>query len=313
MSGAIVTLTPAPALDLTWHVDSLVPGQTHRAPRGLERAGGKGINVARIVHNAGRRTWAILPAGGPTGDRLATDLARSRVPHSIVRVRSETRRTVTIVDQTDGTATLIAESAGGLSPAEWATVTTSIEVRARDAAVLVVSGSVPVGAPAGLLTGLVATAREAGVPVIVDTSGEHLLAAARAGATLLKPNRAELVEATGETDLQRGVEHLLELGAAAVCVSLGAAGMVATSATNPTWWHARLGRVLRGNATGAGDAAVAALAIGLMDGRPLQDTLRDAVAWSASAVRMPLAGEISAEVGAFATEVTVTRSDLAVL
>ena len=40
----IVTVTPNPALDLTWHVDRLETGETHRADAGVSRAGGKGLN-----------------------------------------------------------------------------------------------------------------------------------------------------------------------------------------------------------------------------------------------------------------------------
>jgi tagatose 6-phosphate kinase len=56
--------------------------------------------------------------------------------------------------------------------------------------------------------------------------------------------------------------------------------------------RAWLAEPLSGNPTGAGDAAVAALAAGLSLGRAPRDTLRDAVAWSAAAVLHPVAGHI---------------------
>ena len=46
----ILTLTPNPAVDITWHVDQLTPGTTHRVPPAVARAGGKGLNVARVLH-----------------------------------------------------------------------------------------------------------------------------------------------------------------------------------------------------------------------------------------------------------------------
>src|SRR5690606_42061309 len=73
---------------------------------------------------------------------------------------------------------------------------------------------------------------------------------------------------------------------------LGAEGMMAVS--GDTVLRARLPAPLAGNPTGAGDAAVAAVATLLDAGE--QDTaalLRRATAWSAAAVLMPLAGEIS--------------------
>jgi tagatose 6-phosphate kinase len=49
---------------------------------------------------------------------------------------------------------------------------------------------------------------------------------------------------------------------------------------------------LAGNPTGAGDALVAALAAGLASRSTWQQTVQDAVTWSAAAVLQPIAGEI---------------------
>jgi tagatose 6-phosphate kinase len=74
-------------------------------------------------------------------------------------------------------------------------------------------------------------------------------------------------------------------------VSAGADGLVGVTATGEVV-RARLDDPLAGNPTGAGDAAVAALAAGLASGRPVRDTLADAVAWSAAAVLHPVAGQV---------------------
>ena len=47
----ILTLTLNAALDVSYEVDALVPGTSHRVRAVRQRAGGKGINVARILHN----------------------------------------------------------------------------------------------------------------------------------------------------------------------------------------------------------------------------------------------------------------------
>jgi fructose-1-phosphate kinase PfkB-like protein len=77
-----------------------------------------------------------------------------------------------------------------------------------------------------------------------------------------------------------------------VLLSLGADGMLAVTASEVL--HARLDAPLAGNPTGAGDAGVAACAVLYADGiRDPETILRRATAWSAAAVLMPLAGEIS--------------------
>ena len=56
----ILTVTPNPALDLTWHVDRLIEGGTHRADAGAARAGGKALNVARVAHAQGAAVLAVM-------------------------------------------------------------------------------------------------------------------------------------------------------------------------------------------------------------------------------------------------------------
>ncbi len=49
----IITVTPNPAIDMTYTVHGIIEGSSHRVPTPLSRAGGKGINVARVTHQLG--------------------------------------------------------------------------------------------------------------------------------------------------------------------------------------------------------------------------------------------------------------------
>jgi fructose-1-phosphate kinase PfkB-like protein len=155
---------------------------------------------------------------------------------------------------------------------------------------------------------LIAVGTDAGVPVIADTSGPALLRAADAGATVLKPNAAELAEATGIAYPVEGARSLIDRGAELVLLSLGADGMLAVTASALV--HARLDEPLAGNPTGAGDAGVAACAVLYADGvRDPEQILRRATAWSAAAVLMPLAGDISPRWTSLEQQLRVTHPD----
>ncbi|WP_309104516.1 1-phosphofructokinase family hexose kinase [Microbacterium sp.] len=289
----IVTVTPNPALDLTWQVAALAIGQTHRADAGAVRAGGKGLNVARVAHAEGADVLAITTVGGNTGEEFAAELRASGAPHVLVPVQAPTRRSAALVDLHLGDTTIVNER--GLNPTdeEWASLHRAVDGALPTASVLVISGSLPPGAPEAELAALIEGGRRARVPVIVDTSGPAMLQAADAGATVLKPNAVELAEATGRTDPADGARELIDRGAELVLVSLGADGMLAVTASG--LHRARLPEPLIGNPTGAGDAAVAACAVLLAAGvREPAEILRRATAWSAAAVLMPLAGEIDA-------------------
>lgn len=305
----ILTVTPNPALDLTWHVDRLAVGGTHRSDAGAARAGGKGLNVARVAHAQGAAVRAVTTVGGRTGEEFAEELRASGVPHSLVPVAGATRRSIAIVDAELGDTTIVNERGVNPSDAEWAELVAAVVDAVPSANVLVVSGSLPPGAPEPLLSVLIAVGRDAGASVIVDTSGPALLRAADAGASVLKPNGAELVEATGIADPIEAARSLIARGAGLVLLSLGAAGMLAVTASDLL--HARLDVPLAGNPTGAGDAAVAACAHLFAEGQHDPETiLRRATAWSAAAVLMPLAGDISPTWTELEQRLLVSRPDL---
>lgn len=270
----IVTVTPNLALDVTYEMPELRPGKVHRVRAVRSRAGGKGVNVARVLRSLGHEVLVIGLAGGPTGAAVREDLDAAGLPHDLVPCAGETRRTVTVVAGDE--ATLLREPGPVITPEEWV----ALEERVPDAGVLVVSGSLPPGVEPEAVTRL--AARD--VPVIVDTSGEALRHAAPY-AWAVKPNAEELAAVTGTDDPVAGARML---GARTVVVSMGADGLLAV--TGEEVHRVSPPRVVTGNPTGAGDAVVAALAAGAATGSAWPALLADAAALSAAAVLAPLAG-----------------------
>jgi tagatose 6-phosphate kinase len=161
---------------------------------------------------------------------------------------------------------------------------------------VVLSGSLPPGVPAGAYAELIRLAAAAGVPAVLDTSGEALRHGAAAGPAVVKPNLAELEAAMGRAvpadpaQVAGAASELRSDGPTAVVVSLGPDGLLAV--TGDGTWLATPEQAAAGNPTGAGDAAVAGLAHGLALGRPWPERLRQAAALGAAAVAAPVAGEL---------------------
>lgn len=281
----ILTITLNPALDVTYEVDALVPHATHRVRAVREQAGGKGVNVSRVLHHLGHPTVATGLLGGPTGDLVRDRLTAAGVETAFTPIASTTRRTVVVTDTED--ATVFNEPGPAVTDAEWSAFTGSLIALSTGATCVVMSGSLPAGVAPDAYAELCALLP---VPAVVDTSGPALLAAAEAGASLLKPNAAEISEATGVRDPYAAAQHLRDRGATTVVVTRGADGMLAVTPYGT--WSARLGERIAGNPTGAGDAATAALAAGHATGQDWPERLREAVAWSAAAVPVPHAGEV---------------------
>jgi tagatose 6-phosphate kinase len=291
----IVTVTPNPAWDVTYHLERMIRHGANRPASVAGRAGGKGVNVARVLRSLGVAVTAVAPLGGATGERIRADLAAADIALTAVPVAGETRCTTTIVETDSGGATSLNELGPARTAREWALVVAATAELLPDASVLVLSGSLPPGVSVSGYAELVTLARAARVPVLLDASGPALSAGVAAGPDVVKPNADELLAVTGEADPLRAVARLARTARAgtAVIASFGPEGMVA--GTDEGWWRATPPASVRGNATGAGDAAVAALARGLAEGGPWPDRLRDAVALSAAAVAAPMAGDVDGE------------------
>lgn len=290
----VLTVTLNPAVDVTYHLPDLTIGEVHRVDQTCKRAGGKGLNVARVLHQLGIEVTALAIVGGPTGRLLAAEFATSNINADFLELAdAETRRTVTIVEAS-GRSTLFNESGPVVDEKELDRISCWIGRHAPHHDVVVFSGRLPPGLGHTAYAKLIDLARQAGAQTVLDTSGPALLAGAKARPDLIKPNREELGEATGTTDPSDGAEILRQAGATAVAVSLGENGLFVS--TTEGCWQAPVCEPVVGNATGAGDATVAGLVMGLLSERSWPQRIALGVAAGTAAVLSRTAGQIDPDV-----------------
>ncbi|MEV0761181.1 hexose kinase [Nocardia sp. NPDC050435] len=289
----ILTVTMNPAYDMTYRVERFERGQAHRVRSVEQRIGGKGINVTRVLNQLGKYARATGFA-----DHAFAAAAELEMPVDFVHALPWVRRTVVISESEDGTATALWEPGARVSnPHAAEQLTIRVAGLLPDINGLVISGSLPGGIDHGLPAEVARIAVEAGVPTICDVDGEALRLAAEVPGVILMPNTEELERLTGLVPVTPGevahaVRPLLERGVRAIVATRGAEGMIAVTADGA--WMAELPEVLAGNPTGAGDSAAAAVIAALSEpGEPdWPAILVDAVATSAAAVVIPVAGEI---------------------
>lgn len=283
------------ALDVTYAATAVVTGEVNRVEQVHVHAGGKGVNVARLLHGWGRTTTVLGFAGGPVGDQIGASLTEAGLVHDLVRCREESRRTVTVVEEETGSATGFYEAGPTISTSEWEAFRAAFDDELSSVRLVVLSGSQPPGIPPDAYRQLTATAVARGLPVIVDAHGQPLLQTLTAGPSIVTPNEAELADALGlarPVTLEAAVEAAHRLayeGAGRVVVTLGARGLI--GATPDSTWLAQA-PVVVGNPTGAGDAVVAVLADSELSDRSWPETLRLASATAAAAVCRPMAGSV---------------------
>ena len=296
-TSRIVTVTANPSLDRTITLDApLQPGAVQAAASSREDAGGKGINVARVVAAAGIETLAVLPLA--EDDPFAAALRASHVPSRLVEVVGHVRANVTITDP-DGVTTKLNLPGATLSPADVAELIRSVVEASEGANWLVLAGSLPPGAGDRLYVDISRAVRArwgaASPRIAVDTSGAALRAVVdEASPDLIKPNDEELAELVGValesgSDLAAAVlpvaRALVPAKVAAALVTLGAAGAVLVNADGA--WQATPPRIRVVSTVGAGDSSLAGYVLADVDGDDPAGRLRRSVKYGAAAASLP--------------------------
>jgi len=289
----IKTLTLNPAVDKAVTIDRFEVGQVNRIATVRLDAGGKGLNVARVLHHLGAPTVAVAPVGGGAGQFLASRLTEEGIPFDFLTIAGETRTNLKVVDPVRGTHTDINEPGPHLGSADLGCLADKLLAGIGPGDWVVFSGSVPAGVPQDLYGRWIAEAKAAGAKTVLDADGELFTRGLEGGPDLVKPNRAELEKWAGRpltttAALLDAIAQLRAAGARTVGVSLGSEG--AWLVTDAGAWHAPGLKVDAKSTVGAGDALVGALTFGLSQGLAPAVVLARAVATATASVVRPGTG-----------------------
>jgi 1-phosphofructokinase len=295
--GRIVTVTANPSLDRTITLEAeLQPGEVQSAASAREDAGGKGINVARVVAAAGVETIAVLPLA--EDDPFGAALRGSHVAARVVDVVGHVRANITITDPA-GVTTKLNLPGATLSPSDVDELIAAVVAESEGADWLVLAGSLPPGAGDRLYVDMTHAVRArwgAAAPrVAIDTSGPALRAVVdEAAPDLIKPNDEELAELAG-VELEAGADlaaavlpvarGLVPAKVAAALVTLGADGAVLVNAGGA--WQATPPRIRVVSTVGAGDSSLAGYLLADVAGDDPAARLRRSVRYGAAAASLP--------------------------
>ncbi len=281
----IYTVTLNPAIDKTVLLPGLTPGQVNRVQSVRVDAGGKGINVSKCLKALGEPSVAVLLTAGQAGRRLTSLLEDT--PILQVWTEGQTRTNLKIIDPVRGQNTDINEPGPRVDARVPEELLEMLLMQAVPGDIVVLSGSLPLGAPVGTYARWIDILSRKGIRVFLDADGETMALGINARPYLIKPNEGELSRALGR-DLQT-VEELAAAGRglqaggiARVVISMGAWG--ALFLLEDGIYQAESLPVPVKSTVGAGDSMVAALAFAESRGMPAEETVRLAMAMGAASV-----------------------------
>lgn len=286
----IVTVTMNPALDKTAAVRTLLPGALNRLEDVRIDAGGKGVNVSRMIRVLGGRSVCTGFVGGDTGRELCRRLSEAGLENDFLPAGGVTRTNLKVVDGA-GRLTELNEPGVLVDAAALDALLQKVLALAGQDGIVVLGGSLPQGAPAATYRTFARALRAAGCTVLLDADGDAFKLAMEAPPHIVKPNRFELLqycglpESTPDAALPGLCRSLLAAGAEFVILSLGGSGALFFTRGQEARAAALPVKVL--SAVGAGDSMVGAVACARAQGLDFEQTVRLAMACAIGAVTTP--------------------------
>ncbi|MFE4894995.1 hexose kinase [Peribacillus butanolivorans] len=274
----ILAVTMNPSVDISYAVDRFKFDDVNRVETVRKTAGGKGLNVARVIAQMEEEVLSTGVLGGTIGDYIVQELNKSNIPNDFLKIKNESRNCIAIIHE--GMQTEILESGPTLSKEEGTAFLEKFECLLTTASLVTISGSLPKGLPTHYYRKMVEISRNKGKPVIVDSSGESLkqVLIHEKKPFAIKPNTAELSQLldfeaeAGIIDLKQMLNHEIFKG---IVVSMGDKGALVRHWDD--YYQVTIPKIDVVNPVGSGDATVAGLAVALNRNQTVESVLKTAM------------------------------------
>ncbi|HEY4391398.1 MAG TPA: 1-phosphofructokinase [Paenibacillus sp.] len=295
----ITTVTLNAAIDKTYYVHSFIPGEVHRVARQVAEPGGKGNNVAKVIRLLGGEVTASGFIAGNNGTFIEAGLQARGIDTAFIAAKGESRVCLNIMDESSGLSTELLEQGPAVGRSQIAQLKQNLLGLSRDSSIVVLSGSLPPGAPAELYAELISIVKTAGARAYLDTSGIAFSAGIEAKPHFVKPNEHELAVWLGKVSLTENesieaAHKLSDEGISQVCVTLGERGTIAV--IDGQGFRVNPPTIQAVNTVGCGDSFVAGMAYSESRGDSPAERLRIATAAAAANAMSERAGHIEDDV-----------------
>jgi 6-phosphofructokinase 2 len=284
----IYTITQSPALIRTVDVEEIIYDDVNDIIDEYNTAGGKGIDISRVIKELGGQSVALGFIGGYSGLELEGRLVNEGILCDFTRINDEIRSNVIIYQRKKNLQTLLSTSGPEIKPFEVSALYNKVREVPGDSYVLL-GGSMPRGINDNFFAQLITTLKEKGVRIILDADGEVLARGVSAGPFLVKPNIHEFGRLIGKniTDMEEVFEEAKPYLSLVdyIVVSAGARGVVGVSKDGS--YHVTPPKVKVRSSIGAGDSLVAGIAFVLSKEGSFEESLALGVACGTASTLNP--------------------------
>jgi len=273
----IYTITLNPSIDYVMFTDGFETGALNRAQTTYKFAGGKGINVSRVLKSLNTESTVLGFLGGFPGQFIKDKLQASNIQVDCVEVESDTRINVKLKGMSE---TEINAPGPDINEENIQQLMNKLKGLTSEDTV-VIAGSIPSSMPSDIYAQIAELCDERQIKFVVDAEKELLNSVLPYKPVFIKPNIVELEEMfnttlTTDDAIYEAAKRLLHKGAQMAFVSMGGDGAMLVTEEQCLKATVPKGQVV--NTVGSGDSTVAGMVAGLTNGLSLTSAFRQAIA-----------------------------------
>lgn len=260
MMFVFITVTLNPAIDTLIEVKNLKEDGISKIISKHQVAGGKGINISKVLATLGEKTFATGFLGGITGKAVAKELSRMHIDHQFITIDGETRENIKIFDNKDHKTYELNEIGPSCDLQNFNKLIMLLKSIVKPKDVVIISGSAPFDFDADIYKVMINQIKGLVSMIILDTSKDWFKEGITAIPDLIKPNLEELKQyskkdLSDETMMIEEALKICRLGVKEVLLSLGDKGSLYVSLD--AVYRIHIPKIEVKKTVGAGDALLA--------------------------------------------------------
>ncbi len=272
----IYTVTFNPSIDYIMFADDFELNGLNRATETFKFAGGKGINVSRVLKTLNVPSTALGFAGGFPGQFIDDTLKKAGIQTDFIEIDEDTRINVKLKT---GDETEINAPGPNISQTQFENLLRQLKQTSKKD-IVVVAGSIPKSVPKDAYEQIAKIIKQTGARLVVDAEKDLVESVLKHNPLFIKPNKHELevmfdTSINSDEDVIHYAQEIMKQGASSVIVSLGGEGAIYVDHKHSLKASVPHGQVV--NTVGSGDSTVAGMIAGLETGLTIENAFKQAV------------------------------------
>lgn len=300
----IYTVTLNPSIDHVIEMNELQEGIVNKVNIENFYAGGKGINVSKILKEHGVENIALGFISGFTGEFIKNNLEQCGIKNDFINVLNGYSR-INMKIKTNENETEINGLGPSISSSNIKDLFNQLEKLSSND-ILVLAGSIPPSLSDNFYEEIMKQLSTKNVKIIVDARNNLLLNVLKYRPFLIKPNHHEISEIFNKEikTIDELIFHgnkLKEMGAQNVLISMGGDGAILITESNEIY-RSNIPKGTLKNSVGSGDSMVGGFITGYLKTNDYKEALKlgtasgSATAYSDDLAKISFINELSSQI-----------------